>query len=178
MLLIPITPNIWLLMVGRGMQTCGTSSLAAIGSGIIADMCELTERGLAYGNFYLIYTFSILLGPLLGGYFTQYLGWRSIFCNNSNESNESDVEGSQTREVKSSTSRKRFNPFLPFKLLCYPNVTISVLYISIVYTFVQIQLLVVPKNFPEKYGISTSTLGLLFIPSGIGLMVGSFVGGK
>ncbi|RIB11635.1 major facilitator superfamily domain-containing protein, partial [Gigaspora rosea] len=79
MLLIPITPNIWLLMVGRGMQTCGTSSLAAIGSGIIADMCELTERGLAYGNFYLIYTFSILLGPLLGGYFTQYLGWRSIF---------------------------------------------------------------------------------------------------
>ncbi|KAF0400035.1 MFS general substrate transporter [Gigaspora margarita] len=193
-----ITPNIWLLMVGRGIQACGTSSLVTIGSGIIADIYELTERGSAYGNFYLMYTFAILLGPLLGGYFTQYFGWRYVFwylailsgivyiaillfvletfnSNNSNESNESDVEGSQ---IKSSTSRKRFNPFLPFKLLRYPNITISVLYISIVYTFVQIPLMVVPKNFPEKYGVSTSTLGLLFIPSGIGLMVGSFVGGK
>ncbi|CAG8524362.1 34224_t:CDS:2 [Gigaspora margarita] len=196
-----ITPNIWLLMVGRGIQACGTSSLVAIGSGIVADMYELTERGSAYGNFYLIYTFSVLLGPLFGGYFTQYFGWRTIFwyltimsgivyiaillfvletfnSNNSNESNESDVEGSESREVKSSPSRKRFNPFLPFKLLRYPNVTISVLYISIISTFVDIQLLVASKNFPKKYGVSTSTLGLLFIPSGIGLMVGSFVGGK
>ncbi|CAG8791917.1 6945_t:CDS:2, partial [Gigaspora margarita] len=196
-----MTPNIWLLMVGRVMQACGTSSLIAIGSGIVADIYELTERGSAYGNFYLIYNFANLLGPLLGGYFTRYLGWKSIFwylaimsgivyiaillfvletfnSNNSNESNESDVEGSETREVKSFPSRKRFNPFLPFKLLRYPNVTISILYISIINTFVKIQFLVVPKNFPEKYGVSTSTLGLLFIPSGIGLMVGSFVGGK
>ncbi|RIB11638.1 hypothetical protein C2G38_2202911 [Gigaspora rosea] len=56
-------------MVSRGMQACETSSLVAVGSGIIADMYELTECGSAYGNFYLIYTFSILLGSL-GGYFT------------------------------------------------------------------------------------------------------------
>ncbi|RIB11637.1 major facilitator superfamily domain-containing protein [Gigaspora rosea] len=196
-----ITPNIWLLMVGRGLQACGTSSLVVIGCGIVADMYELTERGTAYGSFYLIYCFTFLLGPLFGGYFTQYFGWRSIFwylaimsgvvyiaillfvletfnSNNSNESNESDVEGSETSEVKLSPSRKRFNPFLPFKLLRYPNVTISVLYISIFCTFVDIQLLVASKNFPKKYGVSTSTLGLLFIPSGIGLMVGSFIGGK
>ncbi|CAG8681860.1 4078_t:CDS:2 [Cetraspora pellucida] len=196
-----ITPNIWFLMVGRGIQACGTSSLVAIGSGVIADMYELTERGSAYGCFYLIYTFSILLGPLLGGYFTQYLGWRSIFwyltimsgivyiaillfvletfrSKDSNKSKESDVEESETEEVKSSSPKKRFNPFLPFKLLRYPNVTISILYISIVYTFVQIQLLVVPKNFPKKYGFSASTIGIMFVPSGIGLMLGSFIGGK
>ncbi|CAG8510738.1 major facilitator superfamily domain-containing protein [Gigaspora rosea] len=196
-----LTPNIWLLIVGRGIQGCGTSSLVVIGSGIIADIYELTERGSAFGIFYVIYTFAVLLGPLFGGYFTQYFGWRSIFwylaimtgvvyiaillfvpetfnSNNSNESNESDVEGSETSEVKSSPSRKIFNPFLPFKLLRYPNVTICVLYISLFCTFCDIQPLVASKNFPKKYGVSTSTLGLLFIPSGIGLMVGSFIGGK
>ncbi|RIB11640.1 major facilitator superfamily domain-containing protein [Gigaspora rosea] len=66
-------------MVGRGIQACGTSSLVVIESGIVADMYELAERGSAYGSFYLIYTFSFLLGPLFGGYFTQYFGWRSIF---------------------------------------------------------------------------------------------------
>ncbi|RIB15131.1 major facilitator superfamily domain-containing protein [Gigaspora rosea] len=168
-----ITPNIWLLMVGRGIQTCGTSSLVVIGCGIVADMYELTERGSAYGSFYLIYTFYVLLGPLFGGYFTQYFGWRSIFLylaimsgvvyiaillflletfnsNNSNESNESDVEGSQ---IISSLHK-------------------HILYICRHSTFGCF------KKFPKKSGVSTSTLGLLFIPSGIGLMVGSFIGGK
>ncbi|CAG8826625.1 32585_t:CDS:2, partial [Racocetra persica] len=67
-----VTPNMWLLMVGRGIQACGASSLVPIGSGVIADMYELTERGSAYGYFYFIYFFSVVLGPLFGGYFTEY----------------------------------------------------------------------------------------------------------
>lgn len=88
---------------------------------------------------------------------------KTFRSNNSTESKEPDVEESETREVKSSLPRKRFNPFLPFKLLRYPNVTISILYISIVYSLVQIQILVVPKNFPKKYDLPTSKIGILFI---------------
>lgn len=54
-----------------------TETTAAVGSGTIADIWEVRERGHAMGIFYLGPLMGPLLGPILGGVLAQDLGWRS-----------------------------------------------------------------------------------------------------
>lgn len=51
--------------------------LAAVGSGTIADIWDVKERGQAMGYFYLGPLMGPFLGPIIGGLLTQKLGWRS-----------------------------------------------------------------------------------------------------
>ncbi|CAG8473247.1 5100_t:CDS:2 [Funneliformis mosseae] len=71
-----ITNNIWLLILIRSVQACGSSALHAIGPTTISDMFVAEELGNAFGFFYLFPIFGPLIGPVIGGYVTEYLGWR------------------------------------------------------------------------------------------------------
>ncbi|KAI7881682.1 MFS general substrate transporter [Lichtheimia hyalospora FSU 10163] len=67
------------LLLFRMLQAFGSSSVIAIGAGTIADIAPPSERGGYLGWYSLGFNIAPLLGPAIGGFLSQYLGWRWIF---------------------------------------------------------------------------------------------------
>ncbi|CAG8566031.1 1690_t:CDS:2 [Gigaspora rosea] len=181
-----ISKNIWLLLIMRAVQACGSSAVLSIGSAIISDIYVSTERGHAYGLFYLAYWLGPFIGPMCGGYLTEYFGWRWMFWFLAIYGGVIFIiilcflpETSRTVSSPTNASTKtRFNPIAPLKLLRYPNVTLVVIYISIISSTIHLQYVSVPRNFSQRYNLSSSTIGLLFIAPAAGCAFGSLLGGK
>ncbi|AOL16773.1 MFS transporter [Sulfolobus sp. A20] len=74
-----ISTNILLLISFRVLQAIGGSMLTANSSAIIADIFPPNQRGRAYGITSLGWNIGALVGIVLGGILTTFLGWRYIF---------------------------------------------------------------------------------------------------
>lgn len=76
---LSFTPNYAVLVTFRAMQAAGAASTASIGNGVLQDICPISERG-GYISFYqAVRNFAVAFGPVLGGIFAQFLGFRAIF---------------------------------------------------------------------------------------------------
>ncbi len=73
------SPDILLLIIFRGMQGLGAAMIQANGGAIIADTYEARERGKAFGYISLGWNIGGVLGIVLGGIITTFVGWRFIF---------------------------------------------------------------------------------------------------
>jgi DHA2 family multidrug resistance protein len=77
-----LAPSFTLLVGFRVLQGIGGGMLAPLGIAILFDAFPEQERGLANGIFGIPLVVAPASGPLLGGYFTEYLNWRYIFLVN------------------------------------------------------------------------------------------------
>jgi EmrB/QacA subfamily drug resistance transporter len=67
------------LIAGRFVQGIGGSGLIILSQTIIADVVPVRERGRYMGIMGGVFAISSVAGPLLGGYFTDVVGWRWCF---------------------------------------------------------------------------------------------------
>ncbi|PHH90640.1 hypothetical protein CDD83_3045 [Cordyceps sp. RAO-2017] len=67
------------LLVLRCVQSAGSASTVAIGSGVIGDITTRAERGGLMGIFQAGLLLPVALGPVIGGLLAGSLGWRAIF---------------------------------------------------------------------------------------------------
>ena len=67
------------LVVFRGLQGLGAGGLISLAQAIIGDVLSPRERGRYIGLMGGVFAFSSVAGPLIGGLFTDHLGWRSVF---------------------------------------------------------------------------------------------------
>ena len=67
------------VMVLRCLQSTGSASTIAIGSGVIGDITTRAERGGFMGVFQAGLLVPVAVGPVIGGALAGSLGWRSIF---------------------------------------------------------------------------------------------------
>lgn len=67
------------LIAGRAVQGLGGGGLMILSQSIIADIFPPKERGKYMGVMGAAFGVSAVLGPLLGGLFTDYLGWQWCF---------------------------------------------------------------------------------------------------
>ncbi|MCL4345253.1 MAG: MFS transporter [Candidatus Thermoplasmatota archaeon] len=72
-------PNVYFLIGARAFQGFGAVMIQANSSAIVADNFEPHERGKAFGYTSMGWTIGGVLGILLGGIITSYIGWRYIF---------------------------------------------------------------------------------------------------
>ncbi|MFW7414023.1 MDR family MFS transporter [Demequina sp. SO4-18] len=66
------------LIVGRVIQGLGGGGLFVLAQAIIADVVPARERGRYMGVMGGVFAFATLTGPLLGGWFTESVGWRWV----------------------------------------------------------------------------------------------------
>jgi EmrB/QacA subfamily drug resistance transporter len=68
-----------MLVLSRGLQGIGGGGLMAMSMIIIGDIVAPRERGRYQGYTGAVFATSSVVGPLLGGFFTDNLSWRWIF---------------------------------------------------------------------------------------------------
>lgn len=68
-----------LLVLGRGLLALAGSMLLSIGPALITTTFPANQRGKALGIQALMTYLGLTLGPLVGGWLTQWFGWQSIF---------------------------------------------------------------------------------------------------
>ncbi|MBH0053669.1 MULTISPECIES: MDR family MFS transporter [unclassified Salinibacterium] len=77
-----LAPDMTWLIVGRAVQGLGGGGLMILSQAIIADVIPARERGRYMGAIGGVFALASVAGPLLGGWFTESIGWRWAFWMN------------------------------------------------------------------------------------------------
>ncbi len=74
-----ISWNVESLVIFRGVQGIGAGAIFPIALAVIGDLFGPRERGRYQGLFGAVFGIAAVLGPFLGGFITDSLGWHWIF---------------------------------------------------------------------------------------------------
>ncbi|ARC57754.1 Multidrug resistance protein 3 [Frondihabitans sp. 762G35] len=77
-----LSGNMTELITGRAIQGLGGGGLMILSQAIIADVVPARQRGKYMGIMGGVFALSSVAGPLLGGFFTDGIGWRWAFWMN------------------------------------------------------------------------------------------------
>jgi EmrB/QacA subfamily drug resistance transporter len=81
-LLVSLSMSPEMLIAMRFIQGIGSAMIFGTSMAILSAVFQPGERGRAIGISIMAVYLGLSLGPVLGGYMTAYLGWRSIFLIN------------------------------------------------------------------------------------------------
>src|SRR5262245_7277367 len=81
-LLCAVATSIELLTIGRIFQGLGGGGLMTLSQALIGETIPPRERARYQGYLASVMVTSSTFGPVVGGYLTQHLGWRSVFLIN------------------------------------------------------------------------------------------------
>ncbi len=74
-----LSQNMDQLVLFRALQGLGAGGLMSLSMTIVGDIVSPRQRGKYLGYFGAVFAISSVAGPLLGGFFTDYLSWRWVF---------------------------------------------------------------------------------------------------
>jgi EmrB/QacA subfamily drug resistance transporter len=67
------------LIIFRGIQGIGAGCILPVSQTVVADLYTIRERPRISVVFSVVFGFGSIVGPLIGGFFTEHLSWRWVF---------------------------------------------------------------------------------------------------
>ncbi|KAK8116982.1 MFS general substrate transporter [Apiospora kogelbergensis] len=193
------TRNYATLIVLRCLQSAGSASTIAIGSGVIGDVTTRADRGSYMGIFQAGLLVPVAVGPIIGGALAgSSLGWRSIFWflaiygvsflvallvllpETLRSRKHAGVRNTDTaaNDVGPLPPRKDIDLTAPFCILARKHAAPLIIFLAVYYAVWQMSITAMSSLFKSQYGLSETQVGLTFIANGVGSMVGTLVTGK
>lgn len=77
-----ISNSIYILILGRIIQSIGTAMFSAVGPGMVTQVFPAQERGKGIGLMVMMVSAGFMVGPPLGGFLLDIWQWQSIFIIN------------------------------------------------------------------------------------------------
>jgi EmrB/QacA subfamily drug resistance transporter len=74
-----LAPTLWLLVAARALQGLGGGGILPLAQTVIADILSPRERPLVQSYSSVMFMSASILGPVLGGFLTDYVHWSMIF---------------------------------------------------------------------------------------------------
>lgn len=194
------TMNIIVLIIFRAIQGGSVSATCVIGLSMIADIYPEEKRGAASGFFFIPYSIGPVLGPLVGGPLANAFGWRStfiflavyaavsiivtfIFIPETHQyfAKENFHKANLTKRIIDATPNEKpsfKNPWKPLSYLIDLAVIPYVAVASVTYGGLYCSFTLFSTYLSKSpYNYNATMIGLLFIPSGVSLFIGSLFGG-
>ncbi|KZT62115.1 ABC transporter [Calocera cornea HHB12733] len=78
-LICGVAPNVNVLIFGRAFAGIGAAGIFVSILSIIAQITRLEDRPMLFGSFGAVFAVSSVIGPLLGGAFSDHVTWRWCF---------------------------------------------------------------------------------------------------
>ncbi|EAQ02845.1 drug resistance transporter, EmrB/QacA family protein [Pseudooceanicola batsensis HTCC2597] len=78
-LICGVARSMEVLIAGRFVQGLGGGALIVVSMAVVADVLPPRERGRVQGALSSVFGFSTVVGPLIGGFLVQTVGWHWIF---------------------------------------------------------------------------------------------------
>jgi predicted MFS family arabinose efflux permease len=73
---------------------------------------------------------------------------------------------------------KQLNPLRVFKFFLYPNISLSILFVAIVFMMFYFINTTFTRTYTIQYGLDSGTVGLCYLPLAAGGIVGTQIGGR
>jgi EmrB/QacA subfamily drug resistance transporter len=74
-----LSQQMWQLVLFRGIQGLGAGAIVPVTLAVIGDLYAPAERARVQALFGSLFVLAFLVGPTLGGVFTDTIGWRWVF---------------------------------------------------------------------------------------------------
>jgi EmrB/QacA subfamily drug resistance transporter len=74
-----LAPSLWALVAARALQGLGGGGILPLAQTVVADILSPRERPLVQSYSSVMFMSASILGPVLGGFLTDYIHWSMIF---------------------------------------------------------------------------------------------------
>ena len=193
-------PNITVLIIFRALQGAAVSATLVIGQGTVADIYPPERRGWATGIFFTPFLLGPIVGPLIGGTLSSKFGWQSIFvlltifsfilllsvlillpetqhyfARRLFERQHSQKRILHTeRQEKPDFQQPCFALRFLGDLSIVPYITVATTTFASLFIAATLYGILLGE---EPYNKSATIIGVLFVPSGVAMLIGSLLGG-
>ncbi|EEU37540.1 uncharacterized protein NECHADRAFT_97619 [Fusarium vanettenii 77-13-4] len=196
-----LSHSMGMLLALRFLMGIFGSAPTTVGVGSIIDVVDLEWRGRAVSIWAMGPLLGPCVGPVVGGYVVEYIGWRWVYWILAIMGGVLGIVGlllmretyaptlleRKVRRLRSETGNQSLRSKMdtrshklvklaiirPIKFLIKtPMVTIIALYVSIAYGILNLLIATFSFVYADQYNFSEGTLGLSFLPAGIGMMIG------
>jgi multidrug resistance protein len=206
-ILSAFSSSIDMFIVMRVLAGGASASVQAVGAGTVADLWEVRERGRAMGIFLLGPMLGPLVSPIIGGAVATKWGWRStqwvmvIYgvivlglmtfflpetssrkTSTKNRSSSTDPEKKENKTIPGllyGGAKIILTPLKVLPLLRFMPIFLTVYYASITFASYYLLNISIQDTFQgAPYSFSTMIVGLMYVPSSLGYILASFLGGR
>lgn len=172
--------SIELLLVFRALQAIGIAAGSVVAVTVISDLFDGQERGQAMGTFQMMVSLGPVLGPVIGGFLSGLFNFHSVFL-------ALAATGTLVlifnylylKETKPDNGVAARFQLRDFAAILQSRIGSSVIYLGFIQYYVFYNFLVfLPNILSDRYGLSAEQKGLVFLPMSLGIVIGSYFGGK